>query len=68
MPRLISVAELVKREYMAILNKSGKGKGRHRGVGIWQYTKSGLVDPAEVGLAVQEGDGQLARVLEGKMK
>lgn len=58
---------------MAILNGPGKGKGKHRAVGIWQYTKSGLVDPSELGLGLEgaggdDGANGLARILEGKIK
>jgi hypothetical protein len=70
---LISIAEIVKREYMALLNGSGKGKGKHKAVGIWQYTKSGLVDPNELGLGIESGGNghaanDLTRILEGKIK
>lgn len=58
---------------MTIINGSGKGKGKHKAVGIWQYTKSGLVDPNELGLGIESGgtgDGSdgLVRILEGKIK
>lgn len=72
--RLITIAEVIKREYMALINDTGKGKGKHRAVGIWQYTKSGLVDPTELGFGMEsgiedgEGDNGLARILEGKIK
>ncbi|ORX36866.1 hypothetical protein BD324DRAFT_627488 [Kockovaella imperatae] len=42
-PRLISVVELIKRQYLLELDKSGKGKGKHRATGLWQYTQSGLL-------------------------
>lgn len=68
---MISVVELIKREFMAKLEKSKKGKGKHRAMGIWQYTRSGLVEPKELGLGLEaEGDGGMGldRVLQGKLK
>jgi hypothetical protein len=64
------VVEMIKREYMATLSSTGKGKNKHKAVGIWQYTKSGLVDPTALGLEGEGGvvDGSLTRVLEGKLK
>jgi len=63
-PKLISVVEMIKREYMARLNARKTGKGKNKAVGIWQYTKSGNLDDVE-----RRTNGiVLITVLEGKTK
>ena len=57
-PKLVSVVEVIKRRYLAEHPESGK----HRAEGIWQYTKSGLLE-----LPLGE-EPDLAKVLEGKGK
>ena len=62
---------------MASYEKEGRGKGKHRAVGVWQYTETGLV-PAELlegsgGENDEEADGlrkagELARILGGKTR
>lgn len=73
-PRLINLVEIIKREHIARLEKTGTGKGKHRAVGVWQYTETGLV-PAELmygseGQAGKENDEgeELARILGGKTR
>jgi hypothetical protein len=67
-PKLVSVAEVIKRAYIERLNTEGGGKGKNRAVGIWQYTRSGLVEvDSSAGDEVEEGQG-LMRVLGGKTK
>jgi hypothetical protein len=61
-PKLVSVAEKIKREYMAHINTDNVGKGKNKAVGIWQYTESGtLSGPSEQELGLES-------VLQGKMK
>ena len=73
-PRLISVVELIKRDYLVGLAASGKGKGKHRATGLWQYTETGLLPDAPTRDASGEhGDDEargeaLKRVLEGRTK
>ena len=57
-PKLISVVEIIKREYLASLS----GKGKHKATGLWQYTETGLL-PSEFGEKMS-----LETVLSGKMK
>ncbi|GFZ44156.1 hypothetical protein JCM24511_01877 [Saitozyma sp. JCM 24511] len=67
-PKLVSVAEVIKRAYIERLNTEGGGKGKNRAVGIWQYTRSGLVEvDSSAGDEVEEGQG-LMRVLGGRTK
>ena len=62
-PKLVSVVEKIKREYMACINASDKGKGKNKAVGIWQYNESGTL---------AEGQPQqelgLESILEGRTK
>ena len=62
-PKLVSVIEKIKREYMAYVNASDKGKGKNKAVGIWQYNESGTL---------AEGQPQqelgLESILEGRTK
>lgn len=79
-PRLISVVELIKREYISELRAakaSCRGDAKGKGKGIWQYTESGLWEPeTEVrtnagpgGAEIEGGDGEaLRRVLAGRTK
>lgn len=79
-PRLISVVELIKREYVSELRAakaSCRGDAKSKGKGIWQYTESGLWEPetevrmnAGSGGAEVAGDdgGALRRVLAGQTK
>lgn len=61
-PKLVSVAEKIKREYMAYINASTVGKGKNKAVGIWQYTESGtLPGPSEQELGLDS-------ILQGKKK
>jgi len=59
-PRLISVVEQIKREYVVQSGTKGKRPSR----GIWQYTESGLlpVEPRD------DEEDPLVRVLEGKTR
>jgi hypothetical protein len=53
-PKLVSVVEKIKREYMARINTDN--------VGNWQYTESGVLPgPSEQELGLES-------VLQGKMK
>ncbi|WRT66169.1 uncharacterized protein IL334_003122 [Kwoniella shivajii] len=65
-PRLISVAEIVKRAYLAEMRQSKKGKG------IWQYTESSLYHPSQIthtsGNSKGTEENSLERVLGGKTK
>jgi hypothetical protein len=62
-PKLVSVVEKIKREYMAYINSKDVGKGKNKAVGIWQYNESG---------ALSQGQDQqelgLESVLEGRTK
>lgn len=71
-PRLISVVEIIKRDYLVGLAASGKGKGKHRSTGLWQYTESGTL-PApsaseDKAMDDESKDEALRRVLDGKTK
>jgi hypothetical protein len=75
-PRLITVAEIIKRELILSYEKEGRGKGKHKAIGVWQYTETGLV-PAELldgaGRVEKEEEevartGELARILGGKTR
>jgi len=59
-PRLISVVEQIKREYVEQSGTKGKRPSR----GIWQYTESGLL-PVE---PTVDDEDPLVRVLEGKTR
>jgi hypothetical protein len=62
-PKLVSVAEKIKREYMASLHSAdGGAKGKAKAKGIWQYTESGLLP------GPSEQEYSLDSVLEGKIK
>lgn len=63
-PKLISVVEKIKREYMAFINTSDQGKGKNNAVGIWQYNESGSLSG---GGAEQEKLG-MDSVLEGRKR
>ena len=66
-PKLISVVEIIKREYLALLNSSDNGKGKTGTRGIWQYNETGLL-PVPSSAPDEEGNAGLIRVLEGKTK
>ena len=78
-PRLISVVEIIKREYLARLSSTGKGSGKHKARGVWQYTETGLLpkegsaaEPLDESGGMEGGKNarseQLVRALEGKTK
>ncbi|KAK4686428.1 hypothetical protein P7C73_g3700, partial [Tremellales sp. Uapishka_1] len=66
-PRLISIVEIIKRDYMTDLSLLENGKGKNRADGLWQYTESGLLSPSSV-RPEQDGRTDLERVLSGKTK
>lgn len=76
-PKLITVVEIIKRELIAKYEAEGRGKGKHKATGVWQYTETGLV-PAELfdgpggtggeEKAAEKAAGELARVLGGKTR
>ncbi|CAD6574127.1 MAG: hypothetical protein TREMPRED_001014 [Tremellales sp. Tagirdzhanova-0007] len=63
-PRLVSVVEIIKREYISKLDGSECRKGKHTATGIWQYTETGLLPDRHP----TRDEQSLTRVLEGKTK
>ncbi|WVQ77224.1 hypothetical protein IAR50_006907 [Cryptococcus sp. DSM 104548] len=70
-PKLVTVVERVKREYIESLkagrgekqDKTGKGKGRDKG--LWQYTETGNWTPEPVVGEGEDAEAALRRVLGG---
>jgi len=62
-PKLVSVAEKIKREYMSYINAKDIGKGKNKAVGIWQYNESGTLSQGE-----EQQELGLESILEGKTK
>lgn len=61
-PKLVSVVEKIKREYMAHINGTDEGKGKNKAVGIWQYNESGVLPgPTREALGLET-------ILEGRSK
>lgn len=60
-PKLVSVVEKIKREYMAYVNTDSIGKGKNKAVGIWQYTESGTLESGTEELGLDS-------ILEGRTK
>jgi len=62
-PKLVSVAEKIKREYMVYINTKDVGKGKNKAVGIWQYNESGTLSQGQ-----EEQELGLESILEGRTK
>jgi hypothetical protein len=62
-PKLVSVAEKIKREYMAYINSKDIGKGKNKAVGIWQYNESGTLSQGQ-----EQQELGLESILEGRTK
>jgi len=62
-PKLVSVAEKIKREYMVYINTKDVGKGKNKAVGIWQYNESGTLSQGQ-----EHQELGLESILEGRNK
>jgi hypothetical protein len=62
-PKLVSVVEKIKREYMAYVNSKAVGKGKNKAVGIWQYNESGTLSQGD-----EQQELGLESILEGRTK
>jgi hypothetical protein len=62
-PKLVSVVEKIKREYMAYINSKDVGKGKNKAVGIWQYNESGTLSQGQ-----EQQELGLESILEGRTK
>jgi hypothetical protein len=62
-PKLVSVVEKIKREYMSYINAKDVGKGKNKAVGIWQYNESGTLSQGE-----EQQELGLESILEGRTK